>query len=37
MLKITIASLFSRNKKYAAASKIKGSHGGQGDMVFYWI
>ncbi len=31
MLKIAIASLFSKNKKYAAASKIEGGGGG-----IYW-
>jgi hypothetical protein len=35
MLKITIASLFSKNKKYATASKIQGTGGNAYDS--YWF
>ena len=31
MLKIVIANLFNKNKKYAAASKINGATGNAGD------
>ena len=34
MLKIAIASLFTKNKKYAGASKIQGGNGGGIDS---WI
>jgi len=33
MLKIAIASLFTKNKKYAAASKIKGAYGHNPDYA----
>jgi hypothetical protein len=35
MLKIAIASLFTKNKKYAAASKINGYTGGAVDGTFF--
>ena len=36
MLKIAIASLFSKNKKYAANSKIQGSVGSTNGDGMYW-
>ncbi len=36
MLKIAIASLFNKNKKYSTASKIQGSSDSIPDGVGYW-
>ena len=36
MLKIAIASLFTKNKKYAAASKIRGVSGPDSDGYFQY-
>ncbi len=37
MLKIAIASLFTKNKKYADSTKIKGTTGGNFDGWGYWV
>ncbi len=36
MLKIIIASLYSKNKKYAATSKIKGTGGNAYDQTWFY-